>query len=499
MSIIESFFNTVDVSPDKAAIIYKDISLSFKELKDVSLKLAYSLKKLGIKKGDRIATYLPTIPEYFISYLAIYQLGAVAVPLDFMLMADELESCLSHSDSKVLIAKNREGVALSELKERVPSLEYLIFVGDNKDKPSSFENLINGSKVKDDIVKVDEQDNSMIIYTSGSTGRPKGVVLTYKHQDAMAKTMHHTTGLDSQTTVVCALPLSHLGGYVYFSCCVYLGCTVVLSDRFIPVDFLRNIEKYKVKAFWLVPPMYYALLHLKEFERFDLSNLEWVVVFGASSSPDALRRFHQYCPKADFINGWGMTETCGPTIVLPKGSKKIESIGVAPSWVKINVFDDNDKEVKKGQTGEIVVKSWVVMKEYYKDPEFTREVLRNGWLHTGDMGKFDDEGYLYVVGRKKDMLKVAGQLVYAPEVEECIHKHPAVSEVAVIGIPDELRGEVPKAFIVIKENENIKEQDLRDFCRDHLAHFKIPHFFEFQKSLPKTGSGKIDKVALKSL
>jgi len=230
-----------------------------------------------------------------------------------------------------------------------------------------------------------------------------------------------------------------------------------------------------------------------------LSTLNWVVVFGAPSAPSALRRFHQYCPNAHFINGWGMTETCGPTVVLPRGSSKIESVGVAPDWIDINIFDDNDNEVPKGDMGELVVKSWVVMKEYYKDPDGTREVMRNGWLHTGDMGKFDNEGFLYIVGRKKEMIKVGGQLVYSPEVEACLHKHPDVAEAAVIGVQDDLRGEVPKAFVALKENKILTEQELRDFCRAHLAHFKIPHYYEFRASLPKTGSGKIDKAALKAI
>ena len=273
---------------------------------------------------------------------------------------------------------------------------------------------------------------------------------------------------------------------------------MVLMERFVPVEFLKNIQNYKITCFWLVPSMYYAILQLKEFETYDLSSLRWIVSFGASSSPDALRRFNQYCPQAHFFNGWGLTETNAPTVVLPMGSKKIESIGRPAPWIEVKLFDDTDKEMPLGQVGEIVVRSWVVTDGYYKDPELTAQAIRNGWFHTGDLGRFDSEGDLYIVGRKKEMIKVAGEIVFEPEVEAVVHKHPDVSEVAVIGVLDKLRGEVPKAFVVLKEGKKVSEEDLRYFCREHLAHFKIPHYFEFRQALPKNRTGKIDKERLRS-
>src|SRR3989338_3478495 len=243
--------------------------------------------------------------------------------------------------------------------------------------------------------------------------------------------------------------------------------------------------------------MYYALLQLKEFASFDLSSLSWIVTFGASSSPEALRRFHQFCPNAQLLNGWGLTETNAPTTVLPMGSNKIESVGRPPSWIEVKAVDDTDKELPVGQTGEVVVKSCVVTDGYYKDAQLTSETIRNGWFHSGDLGRFDSEGNLYIVGRKKEMIKVGGEIVFEPEVESVIYKHPDIAEAAVIGVTDKLRGEVPKAFIVLKENKSISEEDLRYFLRQHLAHFKIPHSFEFVSFLPKNRTGKIDKEQLR--
>jgi acyl-CoA synthetase (AMP-forming)/AMP-acid ligase II len=268
-------------------------------------------------------------------------------------------------------------------------------------------------------------------------------------------------------------------------------------ERFIPIEFLKNIQNFRVNFFWIVPSMYYALLQMKEFETFDLSSLRWIVTFGASSSPDALRRFHQFCPHAHLLNGWGMTETNAPSAVLPMGSKKLESVGRPAPWIKIKIFDELGQEVKVGQTGEIVVNSWVVSDGYYKDPSLTKETIRTGWFHTGDLGSFDADGDLYISGRKKEMIKVGGEIVFEPEVESVIYKYPDVAEAAVIGVKDELRGEVPKAFVVPKEGKNIQEEELRYFLRQHLAHFKVPHYFEFTPSLPKNRTGKIDKEQLR--
>ena len=310
--------------------------------------------------------------------------------------------------------------------------------------------------------------------------------------------MAHFTGLNQQDISLCgALPFSHLGGLVFIQSTVFLGTSMVLMDRFIPSEFLDNIQKFKVTNFWLVPSMYYAILHLKEFETFDLSTLKWIVVFGAPSSVEQLRRFHQFCPNAKFINGWGMTETQGPSITNSHRLEKLGSIGVSAPWIEVKVFDQDDKELACGKIGEIVVRSWVVTDGYYKDPELTAQVKRNGWFHTGDLGKFDEQGDLYIMGRKREMIKVAGEIVFEPEVESVMHKHPEVSEVAVIGVSDELRGEVPKALIALKQDSRLSEDDLRYFCKEHLAHFKIPHYFEFRDSLPKNRSGKDDKELLR--
>jgi long-chain acyl-CoA synthetase len=484
---------------DKPAIIFKGQAITFSQLGDITLKLAGGLTSLGLKKGDKVAIYLPNCPEYIYAYLAIWSMGLIAVPLDFMLTEEELFSCLWHSETAALITKLKPTISLPALKEKCNKLKNVIICKEKIEGFLSFEDLI--SKEIRNIAQEDipDKDYSCIFYTSGTTGKPKGVLCNYAQLEAPAKAMSYFVDLNDKDIALCgALPFSHLGGLVYIQAIIFLGTTVVVMDRFIPIDFLRNIQTYKVNSLWLVPSMFYAVLQLKEFESFDLSSLRFVDCFGAPSSPDQLRRFHKYCPQAELLNGWGMTETQGPSIVLPRGSNKIESVGLPAPWIEMKIFSDEDVELPQGQVGEIVVRSWVVTDGYYKDSEATALAMRNGWFHTGDLGRIDSEGFLYIVGRKKEMIKVSGEIVFEPEVEAAIHKHADVAEVAVIGVQDDLRGEVPKAYVSLKKDSRLSENDLRYFCRQHLAHFKIPHYFEFLDTLPKTYSGKIDKEQLRS-
>ena len=483
----------------KPAIIFRQKQLSFVQLRDKVFALSQGLLKLGVKPTDKVAIYLPSWPEYVLSYLAIWSIGACSVPLDFMLMEDEMLSCLSHSEAKILITKYKANISFAVLKANLPLLENIISCQSKDEQSLSFEELIAAESNLPVKVEIKPDDPAIIFYTSGTTGKPKGVLISYAQLDAPPKSMAFfvNSDLGPKDTALCALPISHLGGLIYIQNTITFGLTLVLMERFMPLDFLRNIQNYKVNFFWIVPSMYYALLQLKEFETFDLSSLRWIVTFGASNSPEALRRFQQFCPAASLLNGWGLTETNAPTVVLPMGSKNIESVGRPAPWIQVKIFSESDQELVSGQIGEVVVKSWVVTQGYFKDELLTQSTIRNGWFYTGDLGRFDAEGFLYIVGRKKEMIKVSGEIVFEPEVEAGLQKHPDIAEAAVVGVADKLRGEVPKAFVVVKEGKSVSTEELRYFLRQHLAHFKIPHYFEFCPALPKNRVGKIDKEQLR--
>ena len=507
MDIRKVLDNTAKKFSEKPAIIFKGEAISFAQLRETSLRLANVLAANGAQKGDKIAIYLPNCPEYVYSYLACFYLGCVGVPLDFMLKTDELTSCLEHSETKILIASQQNDVSFEQIQKAVSTLKKIIlYRGESvSGNVVRYEDAIVPTTTDLPEVKINDSDPALIMYTSGTTGKPKGILLNCKHLDGSPEAMKHFVDLTDKDVKLAAIPLSHIGGFIYIQNCIHFGITVVLMERFNPYEFLENIAKYRVTCFHIVPAMYMAMLTLKQIDKFDLSSLRWVVVFGAPSSPEIMNRFHQYCPNAKLLNGWGMTETCPPNTVTPLNSANIASVGKPASNCEIKIFNESDRELPPegslsavGEIGEIVIRGWIVMEGYYKDPEATAALKRNGWLYTGDLGRFDKEGFLYIVGRKKEMIKVAGQIVYAPEVETALQKHEAVAEAAVIGVPDSLRGEAVKAFVVLRESAKTTPEDLRYFAREHLAHFKVPQSIEIRSTLPKNRTGKIDKELLKS-
>jgi acyl-CoA synthetase (AMP-forming)/AMP-acid ligase II len=477
---------------DKPAVIFNDQPVTFSALKHEVLAMADLLRRQGVSSGDKVGIYLPNCPEYVYAYLACFCLGAVGVPLDYMLKDDELITCLDHAEAKMLIARDKAAVSLQQIQSDVPSLRTIMDI-----QSEAYASLRAEASAEISPVDVPESAPALIMYTSGTTGKPKGIQLSYKHLDGSPAAMHHFVDLTDKDVKLCPLPLSHIGGLIYIQNCILFGITLVLMDRFNPFKFLENVTRYKVTCFHIVPPMYNAILTLKQIENFDLSSLRWVVVFGAPSSPEILKRFHKYCPHAKFLNGWGMTETCPPNTVTPMDSDNIASVGKPSPHCDIQIVDDDDQPVPAGDIGEITISGWIVMDGYYKDPEATARMKKNGRLYTGDLGRFDENGFLYIVGRKKEMIKVGGQIVYAPEVESALYKHEAIAETAVIGIPDSMKGEAVKAFVVLKPDVELPAEDIRYFARQHLANFKVPSEIELRDALPKNRTGKIDKAVLK--
>ena len=492
----------------KPAIIYRDHAITFSELLTNVFSLAKGLSKLGIKKGEKIAIFLPNCPEYIYSYLALFSLGSVVVPLDFMLSEEEIKVFLEHSDTSLLIAKNKKGIDYQRIKNSCPCLSTLILIDEKEpvEFPRSslacffWKDIANEDSTPPE-QEISDEEHAAIFYTSGSTGHPKGVLLTYGHLDNPVRVITHFLHPTDEDSYLCAgVPFSHIGGLDYMLFMLAFGATLILMDRFHPLEALKAIEKYKARIFCIVPSMFVAILSLKECDKFDLSSLRYAVVFGAPSSPALLKRFHDLCSKASLRNGWGMTETSAPNTYSPHDVKKIHSIGPFGTGMEARIVDEYGQDVAEGERGELWIRGKGVMVGYYKEEALTKEVLTpDGWLKTGDIARKDEDGLYYLMGRKKDMIKVAGEIVFAPDVENFLHRHPKVKDVAIVGIPDEMRGEVPKAYVVVREGENIDVDDLRQYCRENLAHFKIPHHFEFCESLPKNRVGKIDKEALKKV
>ena len=483
------------IYPHKEAVIFKDEKLDFSSLAEFAFRLSNYLME---NKVEKVAIYLPNNLENLISFLGVFSSQGTAIPLDFMLTEEELIYLINHAEAEILITQVKKGIDLKNIKKSCPNLKEIILCKGKIDGFLFWQDILKEFSSQDPSSFYEPAQTACILYTSGSTGHPKGVELTFNHLNVPLKTIDYFLKLSSSDILLCGgVPFSHLGGLDYILVMVARASTLILMERFRPYQFLLNAQKYKVTAFWVVPSMYTAILSLKEYEKFNLPHLKYAVVFGAPSSPHLLKKFHKIAPNAFLLNGWGMTETSAPNCVLPLGIDRIESVGKFFN-MEAKIVDEKGKSLGPNEKGELWVRGEGIMKGYFKEPFLTQEILTcDGWLKTGDIAYYDSQGLFYIVGRKKDMIKVGGEVVFSSEVEEKILLHPKVKEVAVIGVPDKLRGEVPKAFVVLKENEKLSQAELKEFLKKHLAHFKLPHYIEFRKELPKTRSGKVDKKRLK--
>ncbi len=470
--------------PDRIAFIKGDLGITFSELFDRARSLAGFLAESGVGKGDIVAIYLPNSLTYVISFVASLFLGAAVVPLDMSLREKDLLGILSHSGAKCLISP--KGI-VGHLDVPMISLS-----ASEAEKASSKGYSFNP-------MSLEEDDLAMIIYTSGTTGTPKAVPYTYMQLDSTGETLRYFKLEDCVRSLMCHVPFSHLGGVTYILMSLQLGSTVAIGDRFIPGVAVKEIEKYRVTALWLPPNAVYAMI--PHFGEADLSSLELIVYFGAPAGPDLFMEVEKRLPKVSAITGWGMTETTAPIVIIPKDTppeKKCRKgiVGLPCPWVEIKVVDDEGRDLERGEEGEIAVRSKYVMKGYYKAPELTREIIRDGWLYTGDLGYVDDEGYLYITGRKKDIIIVGGLNVHAREIEEEIMAVPGVKEAAVIGVKDKVRGEAVKAFVVLESGASMTPKDIISALRKKLPSYKIPKVVEIVSDLPRTSSGKVKKSAL---
>jgi acyl-CoA synthetase (AMP-forming)/AMP-acid ligase II len=329
------------------------------------------------------------------------------------------------------------------------------------------------------------------------------VPLTYKHLDSPVATLDLFLNNNRYLErILCSIPLSHAGGFVYLMNLVGFGATLVLGDRFIPDRFLKELEQYKITCVWLPPSIIEKLLMTKEIDEVSLKSLKAIVYFGAPGNPKLFIDFEKRFPHVKGITGWGMTETAPPNVILPPDTPKEKRykkgiLGKPAPWVEIKIVDEKGKALPPNQIGEILIKGWVVMSGYYKEEELTKEIIKDGWLYSGDLGYLDEGGYLYITDRKKEVIIVGGLNVYASEVEFILSEHQNIEEVAVIGVADALRGEIIKAVIVSKDGITLDEREIISFCRKRLPSYKVPRLIEFKKALPKTPLGKVKKAELR--
>jgi len=492
MTLDQIFSNTAKKLQNKVAIRWGEREFTFGELEGLTNKFARALQSLGIKKGDRVCIFIQNSPEFIMAHYGILKSGAVTVPLNVMYRKHELRHMVNDAGAVAMVTSEVNLPYVLEVKKNLKNLKDLVVVSDAP--PSgclSFYGLMNKESDAPLPSQNAEEDLAVICYTSGTTGLAKGAMITHVNFISNISTLAELWELSESDKLLMALPMFHIHGLgIVIHGMAYCGYSMVLLERFEAQRALDEISRNKCTVFMGVPTMYIRLLE-DGVKTGDLSSMRLWTVGSAPMPVDALNKFREKF-SAEILERYGMTETAVVITSNPlRGKKKPGSVGLPLPGVEVKIVDDDGNEVPTNEVGEIAVKGPSVMKGYWNKPAETEEAFKGGWFHTGDLGKLDEEGYLHIVGRKKEMIIASGFKVFPREVEEVIHAYPKVKEVAVVGLPDPVRGESVKAFVVLKDGMTAAPQELDEYCRKNLAAFKVPRTYEFVQSIPRTPSGKI--------
>lgn len=484
--------------PTKIALCSKERRVNYRELRAMVLSLTAALAAMGIGRGDRVATLMLNRTELLTAYLALFRLGAVLVPLNTRLAEPEWRYMLEDSGAVALLSEEGFSAFLEPLRASLQGPREVVCVGAGGKNVRKWEELVNFPAFEECGQEPGLEDDLYILYTSGTTGRPKGAVITHMNFLWNSINAQVSGGFSGHDVVYYGLPLFHGAAMGGCFAVLLLGGTVVLRPRFDPLELLCLIEQERITRVPAVPPMLMALMEIPNLERWDLTSLR-VFNTGATIIPQALKeKLLERFPWVDVVDSYGLTEATSYCTILPGKDflRKAACVGKPHAYVEIRVVDEQDRDLPVGEVGEILVRGPNIMRGYWARPQETQEVLRGGWLHTGDLGRLDQEGYLYIVDRKKDMIISGGENVYPREVEEVLNRHPGVLEAAVVGFPDPSWGEKVVAYIVAKKECSPSAQELDRHCRKSLAGYKCPKQYFFVEELPRTPTGKVLKRAL---
>jgi fatty-acyl-CoA synthase len=490
-------------SPEATAIVFGDLRQSYAELDATVNRLANALTARGVRQGERVAMLGHNHHAYAVTLLALARLGVISVPINFMLTADEVAFVLGHAGATAIVAEDAlAGVAEAAITQLddPSAIRLRGTIGNAVDGWEAVDDWMRHADASDPDVDVADDDPIQIMYTSGTESRPKGATLSSRALIAQYVSCIVEGRMTAADIEVHALPLYHCAQlHVFLMPDLYLGATSIILPAPDAATILATIERERVTKLFCPPTVWISLLRHPDFDTRDLSSLR-KGYYGASIMPvEVLREILRRLPDVELFNLYGQTEMSPlATFLAPEDQeRKAGSAGRAALNVETRVVDDDDVDVPVGEIGEIIHRSPQAMLGYWDDPQKTAAMFRNGWLHSGDLGVIDDEGFITVVDRKKDMIKSGGENVASREVEELIYQHPAVSEVAVFGVPDDKWIEAVAAAVVVRDGQQLGPDELVSFCRERLAGFKVPKRITFVDALPKNASGKVLKRELR--
>jgi long-chain acyl-CoA synthetase len=473
--------------PDHVAIKLDDVELTYAQLDGASAHVVGLLRDHGFVAGDRVGIMLPNVPYFPVVYYGVLRAGGVVVPMNVLLRKREVAFYLEDSWAKLLFAWEGFAEDAQAGAEQAGAECILVKVGE-------FEHQVGAAQPITEVADVGDDDTAVILYTSGTTGTPKGAELTHANLVRNAQCSRDLFGFGDEAVTLGALPLFHSFGQTCgLNATICGGGTLSLIPRFDPAKALEIIQRDQVNVFQGVPTMYGAMLHCPERDKFDLSSLE-LCASGGSAMPVELMRGFEDEFGCKILEGYGLSES-SPVASFnhPDRERKPGSIGTPIEGVEMKVVDEDGHELPPGEVGEIVIRGHNVMKGYWGRPDATEETLSDGWLHTGDIGRVDEDGYFFIVDRKKDLIIRGGYNVYPREVEEVLYEHPAVREAAVVGVPHDEYGEEVGAAVALKDGSDVSADELRGFVKDQVAAYKYPRRIWFVDELPKGPTGKILK------
>jgi long-chain acyl-CoA synthetase len=479
---------------DHPAILFEGKSVSYATLDYCASALADALTKHGVRRGDRVALYLPNIPAFALAYLAGLKAGAIVVSINSIFKWEEVRHIVNDSRPKVLFTTAE--LLPNVPRPECPSIEHTVICEGAEPGEIALEDWLARGDPATRAADMRPDDAAVLLYSSGTTGVPKGVTLTHNNVATNVRTAARCSGYGPTDRLALFLPLFHVFGQNYIMNAGFdAGATLAMFRRFAPEPVLKAIGRDRITKFFAVPTIYIGLLNT-DLAEYDLSSIDYYFSAAATMPEEISRRWTERFGRRVY-EGYGLTE-CSPFACYNHAAEhRFGSVGTAVEGFMLAIHDEEGNEVPRGQWGEIVIRGPGVMKGYWGRPEDTDQALRGGWLHSGDIGRMDEDGYVYIVDRVKDMVNVSGFKVWPAEVEQVLYRHPAVQEVAVYGAPDALKGEQVRAAIVLKAGERATAEALAQFCRDRLAAYKIPARVDLVDALPKSATGKILKRVLR--
>jgi long-chain acyl-CoA synthetase len=495
MNVSEEFTYAALYYPEKKALIFGDESYTYAGMHRIIEGVAGYLLRLGVSRGDRVALYMPNRPEWIMFYYGVARIGAITVCVPGAYRKYEMTGVVADSQSSILIT-------CEELRSQLPASEAIPLVRRTIiiEHDEAFQKILRGEDVHpiQTIMETTGDDAASILYTGGTTGIPKGAILTHRNLLYSAQNVAYHERMVPDDIGLCFLPLNHVFAqchvmHTYFSNCA----TLILFPGFDMDKVVAAVINHKVTRFYAVPTIFIRFLNNPE-SRKQLKSLNYVFSGGTSMPAEIVRQWVDAFG-IPIHEAYGMTETASIVTFNHLFRHKIGSIGMPAGIIELKVVDADDNELKQGEQGEIIIRGPNIMKGYFGQPEETAMALRNGWLHSGDVGVFDEEGYLFIVDRIKDIIITGGENVYPKEVEDLLHQHKAVNECGVVGLPHPEFGEAVTAFVTLKPNMTADDRDLIAFCKERLARYKVPKAIRFVADLPKTPQGKILRRELRKI